>query len=96
MGVRSLRRHIRKTIGNDPSGWTPWRDGWNGEAEAAFIDPVHSGKARYGNSSTTGVRKRVSNWRSFRQGGPGAPLVLDDLNELANWACSEQGATTGQ
>ena len=84
--LEALGAHIDKTIGSDTSKWAQWRDGWDGQAEAAFIDSVLSAQARYGNSPNTGVRKRVDNWRIHRQGDLAAPVKLDDLRELAKWA----------
>jgi hypothetical protein len=85
MSVANLQPHIARTIGTDTSKWTPWGDGWDGEAEAAFVDAILSGQARYGNSPKTGVRQKVGNWRRFRQQGLTLPVVLDDLRQLADW-----------
>jgi len=87
--VQALRAHIDKTIGVDTSKWAQWRDGWEGQAEAAFIDSVLSAQARYGNSPTTGVRKRVNNWITYRQGLQANTLKVDDLTELAKWTSAD-------
>ena len=83
--IQALRAHIDTTIGSDTSKWTQWRDGWDGQAEAAFIDSVLSAQARYGNSPTSGVRKRVNNWIAYRQSLQADFVRVDDLTELAKW-----------
>jgi hypothetical protein len=82
MSVANLQAHIARTIGTDTSKWTPWGDGWDGEAEAAFVDAILSGQAHYGNSPQTGVRQKVGIGVNF---GKRARLSQSSWMTSASW-----------
>lgn len=60
------------------SSWPRWPGGWPEEIEAAVLDSVFSGRAKYG-SQTTGVRAVVKRFRYHRQ------RAIDDLRVLARY-----------
>jgi len=60
-----------------PRPWPEWGGGWPGQVEAALIDAVLSIQARYGSSSTTGVRGAVNRYLSSTDGDG------NDLSALA-------------
>lgn len=50
------------------ASWPFWFEGWPDDLEAALLDAVFSSRATYG-SETTGVRRVVAAWRSYRGAG---------------------------
>jgi len=56
--VREDIAAVRRSVDAIPKPWPEWGGGWTGQVEAALIDAVLSIRARYGSSSTTGVRER--------------------------------------
>ena len=72
--VERVARRIREEVDLDVA----WPGGYPDEAEAALVDAVLSIRARYG-TPDSGVRKRVSDYRSARGGGP-----VDDLRAMAD------------